>query len=120
MQALSSWGATLYGFVAILAITPLAALLALRLPLQPELAVGLAVFSCMPTTLSSGVTLTQVQKSDGCAAVCRCATQAELALHIYACLGMLLVDGCNLNRPAACSAGPNTDRTWKRKNECVC
>ncbi len=38
-----------------------AALAALRLPfLPPEFAFGLAVFCCMPTTLSSGVSLTQV------------------------------------------------------------
>ena len=62
MRALSAWGATLYGCVAILALTPLAAYAALALPLAPrELAVGLAVFCCMPTTLSSGVSLTQVR-----------------------------------------------------------
>ena len=39
-----------------------AALAALRLPfLPPEFAFGLAVFCCMPTTLSSGVSLTQVR-----------------------------------------------------------
>jgi len=47
--------------ISILVFTPLAALVALRLPLHPpELAFGLAVFCCMPTTLSSGVSLTQV------------------------------------------------------------
>ena len=65
MRALSAWGATLYGFVAILALTPLAAHAALALPLAPrELALGLAVFCCMPTTLSSGVSLTQVCTSE--------------------------------------------------------
>ena len=60
-QALKSWGAVLYGFAFILLITPLAGFLALRLPLQPpELAFGLAVFCCVPCTLSSGVSLTQV------------------------------------------------------------
>jgi len=59
-RALSAWGATLYGFVAVLALTPLAGYAALALPLAPrELALGLAVFCCMPTTLSSGVSLTQ-------------------------------------------------------------
>ena len=61
VEALSSWGSFVFGMVSILVITPLAALVALRLPLQPpELAFGLAVFCCMPTTLSSGVSLTQV------------------------------------------------------------
>jgi hypothetical protein len=61
-RALSAWGATLYGFVAVLALTPLAGYAALALPLAPrELALGLAVFCCMPTTLSSGVSLTQAR-----------------------------------------------------------
>lgn len=60
-RALAAWGAVLYGMVAILLITPLLGILALRVPLQPaELAFGLAVFCCMPTTLSSGVSLTAV------------------------------------------------------------
>ncbi|CAL8461786.1 g1317 [Coccomyxa elongata] len=60
LRALSAWGAILYGFASILFITPLAALVVLRLPLgSPALALGLAVFCCMPTTLSSGVSLTQ-------------------------------------------------------------
>lgn len=59
-QALQSWGAALFGFISILVITPLAGFAALRLPLHPpELALGLAVFCCMPCTLSSGVSLTQ-------------------------------------------------------------
>ncbi|KAI8472893.1 MAG: putative sodium bile acid cotransporter [Monoraphidium minutum] len=58
-QALKARGAVAYGLASILLLTPLAALAVLRLPLQPELAVGLAVFCCMPTALSSGVTLTQ-------------------------------------------------------------
>lgn len=61
VQALSSWQAALFGFISILLVTPLAGLAALRLPLHPpELAFGLAVFCCMPCTLSSGVSLTQV------------------------------------------------------------
>jgi solute carrier family 10 (sodium/bile acid cotransporter), member 7 len=50
-----------FGCLSVLVLTPAAALLALRLPLQPpELALGLAVFCCMPTALSAGVSLTQV------------------------------------------------------------
>lgn len=61
-DALTAWGAILYGLVTILLITPLAGLLTLRLPLYPkELACGLTVFCCMPTTLSSAVSLTQVR-----------------------------------------------------------
>lgn len=60
-RALAARGAVLYGLASILLITPFLGLAALRLPLQPpELAFGLAVFCCMPTTLSSGVSLTAV------------------------------------------------------------
>lgn len=55
-------GSVAYGITSILLITPLIALAVLRLPLQPpELALGLAVFCCMPTALSSGVALTTVR-----------------------------------------------------------
>ncbi len=46
---------------------------------------GLAVFCCMPTTLSSGVTLTQVQILDGHMAVCHasrgCPAHVRLSQH---------------------------------------
>ena len=64
LKAASSWGAAAYGAAAILLLTPLLALPVQRLPLgRPELAFGLAVFCCMPTALSSGVTLTQVRSA---------------------------------------------------------
>ncbi|KAG2483005.1 hypothetical protein HYH03_018086 [Edaphochlamys debaryana] len=60
-KALGAKGAILWGLASILVITPLTAPLAGALPLQPPgLALGLLVFACMPTTLSSGVALTQV------------------------------------------------------------
>lgn len=59
LRALRSGGAVAYGLASILLLTPLAALAVLKLPLQPpELALGLAVFCCMPTALSSGTALT--------------------------------------------------------------
>jgi hypothetical protein len=60
-------GAVAFGLVSILIITPLFSRVALALPLQPpELAVGLAVFCCMPTALSSGITLTQARLGPAC------------------------------------------------------
>jgi len=53
-------GALAFGLLSILLLTPLLALPVLRLPIQPAvLPAGLAVFLCMPTTLSSGIALTQ-------------------------------------------------------------
>mmetsp|Transcript_28976 Transcript_28976/g.40005 ORF Transcript_28976/g.40005 Transcript_28976/m.40005 type:complete len:430 (+) Transcript_28976:136-1425(+) len=64
-RALQCWGAWVYGAVFILLISPLAAVPVLSLPLLPrELVVGLAVFCCMPTTLTSGVALTQTAKGN--------------------------------------------------------
>lgn len=57
--ALSAWPATLYGTLSILFITPaVGAAIALRAPLDESFRLGLALFCCMPTTLSSGIALT--------------------------------------------------------------
>ena len=59
LAAVRSTAAVAYGLAVILALSPLLAFGLLRLPLQPrEMALGLAVFACMPTTLSANVTLT--------------------------------------------------------------
>ena len=47
-----------YGLVAILLITPLLGFLSQKIPFEPkEFRVGLTLFICMPTTLTSGVTM---------------------------------------------------------------
>jgi hypothetical protein len=47
-----------YGLVAILLITPLIGFLTLQIPFSPrEFRIGLTLFACMPTTLTSGVTM---------------------------------------------------------------
>ncbi len=57
--ALSAWKATAWGCFSILFLTPLVGILVIfRLPLDPEFQVGLALFCCVPTTLSSGIALT--------------------------------------------------------------
>lgn len=59
-HAAREWKGTALGVVLILGVTPLASLIVLQLPLRPrEFALGLAVFACVPTTLSSGVVLTR-------------------------------------------------------------
>ncbi|KAH7415229.1 hypothetical protein KP509_14G033300 [Ceratopteris richardii] len=56
-----AWAPLLFGVVSSLFITPLVAVLILRFTINPkEFVTGLALFSCMPTTLSSGVSLTQM------------------------------------------------------------
>ncbi|GJP68078.1 hypothetical protein CLOP_g24828 [Closterium sp. NIES-67] len=57
-QVPSSWPAFLYGSLSTLVITPLMALLVLRLPLLPrELPTGLALFCCMPASITAGISL---------------------------------------------------------------
>jgi sodium/bile acid cotransporter 7 len=57
--AFSAWPATLWGCLAILFVTPvIGVLLAFQVPVDPSFQLGLALFCCMPTTLSSGIALT--------------------------------------------------------------
>ena len=61
-QALRATGSVAYGLASIFLLGPLVlAPLILTLPLQPPaIGLGLAVFACMPTSLSSGIAMTQV------------------------------------------------------------
>ncbi|XP_034705538.1 probable sodium/metabolite cotransporter BASS4, chloroplastic isoform X2 [Vitis riparia] len=59
--AAEAWPVGIFGLGSILLFTPLFSRLILQFQLQPrEFITGLAIFSCMPTTLSSGVALTQL------------------------------------------------------------
>ncbi|KAF8686664.1 hypothetical protein HU200_043494 [Digitaria exilis] len=59
--ALEAWPAGLYGLASILLFTPFLAQFVMQIQFfPPEFITGLAMFCCMPTTLSSGVTLTQL------------------------------------------------------------
>ncbi|CAI9091342.1 OLC1v1026350C1 [Oldenlandia corymbosa var. corymbosa] len=59
--AAEAWPVGLFGLVSILFLTPLFSNVIMLVKLQPqEFITGLAIFSCMPTTLSSGAALTQL------------------------------------------------------------
>uniref|UniRef100_A0ACD5YWY6 Uncharacterized protein n=1 Tax=Avena sativa TaxID=4498 RepID=A0ACD5YWY6_AVESA len=59
--ALQAWPAGLFGLCSILLFTPFLAKFIVQTQFSPpEFITGLAMFCCMPTTLSSGVTLTQL------------------------------------------------------------
>jgi solute carrier family 10 (sodium/bile acid cotransporter), member 7 len=63
-KALSEWKAVIYGIFTILILTACMGGVMTRIPLSmPELAYGLGVFCCVPTTMSSGVIL--VGQGDG-------------------------------------------------------
>ncbi len=57
--AFSAWRATAWGGLSILLLTPvIGATLAFQAPVEASFQLGLALFCCMPTTLTSGVALT--------------------------------------------------------------
>jgi len=64
MKAVANqWVSILYGVVGINLLTPCMALAVRYIPLQPsEFTVGLIIFCVVPTTLGSGVVLTQVSE----------------------------------------------------------
>ncbi|XP_070660709.1 probable sodium/metabolite cotransporter BASS4, chloroplastic [Malus domestica] len=60
-EAAEAWPVGIFGLVSILLFTPCFSRAILQLPLQPkEFVRGLALFCCMPTTLSVAVALTQL------------------------------------------------------------
>jgi sodium/bile acid cotransporter 7 len=63
--AVGAWPATIWGCCSILLITPIIGVaIAIVLPLDPALKLGVALFCCMPTTLSSGVALTTTARGN--------------------------------------------------------
>lgn len=106
LAAVRSTAAVAYGLTAILAVTPLLAFAALRLPLAPrEMALGLAVFLTMPTTLSANVTLTTA--AAGNTAVALLLTIASNTLGVRAPWGGAGVAWLRCRRPPApCSSPP--------------
>jgi predicted Na+-dependent transporter len=58
LLALKAWKAIAFGLASILVLSPLFGFLCMLLPFKPyEFSLGLAVMACVPTSLSSGVTL---------------------------------------------------------------
>ena len=65
VQAFGAWHAVLYSVIAILFLTPTAALLPQQLPaavLPRTFQLGFLLFCCMPTTINSGVALVAASK----------------------------------------------------------
>lgn len=86
LAALRSTAAVAYGLITALLITPLLALGIVRLPLQPpEVALGLAIFCCMPTTLSANVMLTTVSGGNTAVALLLTIASNTLAVRAAGC-----------------------------------
>jgi hypothetical protein len=80
-RAIRQWKGILYSVSSINFLTPLMGLAAMQLPFHPkELAVGVAVFCCMPTTLSSGAVIADDAKGDRVLAVLLSAGTNTLAI----------------------------------------
>lgn len=97
MVALKSPVALLYGIAATLFLTPLAAFPVLHLPLHPpEMRLGLAVFCCVPTTLSTCVTLTNACRGNSAVALLLVVATSVLGVFtIPAVLGFVLGAAAN-------------------------
>ncbi|KAJ0704835.1 putative sodium bile acid cotransporter, sodium/solute symporter superfamily [Helianthus annuus] len=81
--AAETWPVGLFGLVSILLLTPNLSRIILQLHLQPqEFVTGLALFSCMPTTLSSGVALTRLAGGNAALALAMTVTSSLLAIII--------------------------------------
>ncbi|KAL9997592.1 putative sodium bile acid cotransporter, sodium/solute symporter superfamily [Helianthus debilis subsp. tardiflorus] len=81
--AAEAWPVGLFGLVSILLLTPNLSRIILQLHLQPqEFVTGLALFSCMPTTLSSGVALTRLAGGNAALALAMTVTSSLLAIII--------------------------------------
>jgi sodium/bile acid cotransporter 7 len=96
-QALTTGrGGLAYGLVAILGLTPLLGFIHVYVPYKPvEFRYGLALFSCVPTTLTSGVTLVRNAKGN-----------VALALMLTVCTNLLGVFTVPFYFNAIVSSGP--------------
>jgi len=64
-EAVSAWQGTMWGCISILIVTPVIGVtVATLVPMDPIFQIGLALFCCMPTTLSSGIALTSQSRGN--------------------------------------------------------
>ncbi|KAG2651339.1 probable sodium/metabolite cotransporter BASS4, chloroplastic [Panicum virgatum] len=99
--ALEAWPAGLYGLASILLFTPFLAQFIMQLQLFPrEFITGLAMFCCMPTTLSSGVTLTQLVGGNSALALAITVVSNLLGIiFVPLCLAMYIGAGAGVSLP---------------------
>ncbi|THU50214.1 hypothetical protein C4D60_Mb06t17770 [Musa balbisiana] len=101
--AVEAWPAGLFGLGSILLITPFFSRLVLQIQLAPhELITGLAAFCCMPTTLSSGVALTQLVGGNSALALAMTVLSNLLGILIVPfSLSKLIGAGAGISVPTA-------------------
>lgn len=101
-QVSSSIWTFAFGVLSILFLTPFAALLILRLPLYPlDLRTGLALFACMPCTITGGVSLVRAAGANTAVALgLTVLTNTSGILTIPLVLTALVQGGSGLSLPA--------------------
>ncbi|KAF5198908.1 Sodium bile acid symporter family [Thalictrum thalictroides] len=99
--AAEAWPAGVFGLISILLLSPTFSRLILQLRLKPqEFVTGLAIFSCMPTTLSSGVALTQLVGGNSALALAMTVVSNLLGILIVPfTLSKFIADGVGVSVP---------------------
>ncbi|CAH1430832.1 unnamed protein product [Lactuca virosa] len=100
--AVAAWPVGLYGLASILLLTPLFSKIILQIHLQPqEFVTGLALFCCMPTTLSSGVALTRLAGGNSALALAMTVLSSLLGILIVPfSISKLIAGGVGASLPA--------------------
>ncbi|KAE9465401.1 hypothetical protein C3L33_02689, partial [Rhododendron williamsianum] len=99
--AAEAWPVGIFGLGSILLFTPFFSKLILQLQLQPqEFVTGLAIFSCMPTTLSSGVALTRLAGGNSALALAMTLVSSLLGILVVPfSISMFIANGVGVSVP---------------------
>lgn len=99
--AAEAWPVGVFGLVSILMISPYFSKAILQMQMQPqEFVTGLAIFSCMPTTLSSGVALTQLAGGNSALALAMTVISNMLGILIVPfSISKFIADGVGVSVP---------------------
>lgn len=69
-SAFANWAAIVYGVIAILAITPCFGFIIIHIPYSvAEFTIGYTIFTCVPTTVNTGILLTALAKGNAAVAL---------------------------------------------------
>ncbi|KAL9253894.1 putative sodium/metabolite cotransporter BASS4, chloroplastic [Drosera capensis] len=100
--AVEAWPVGIVGLASILLLTPTFSSLILQLKLQPsEFLTGLAIFNCMPTTLSSGVALTNLAGGNSALALAMTVTSNLLGILVVPfSISKFVAGGVGISVPA--------------------
>ncbi|XP_059462010.1 probable sodium/metabolite cotransporter BASS4, chloroplastic [Corylus avellana] len=99
--ATEAWPVGVFGLVSILMISPYFSRAILQMQMKPqEFVTGLAIFSCMPTTLSSGVALTQLAGGNSALALAMTVISNMLGILIVPfSISKFIADGVGVSVP---------------------